>query len=145
MPSNYEIFWNHHSYAIVGYSVKKKFPLLTFRALKKKGRVVYPIDPSVDTVDNEKAYDNFDELPQKVEAIILELPKEQTKVWVEKVANYGIKDLWLHLGTDTPEAIQLAKQNNINVRKGTCAVMYLTPGITYHSIHKWINKALKKW
>jgi hypothetical protein len=28
---------------------------------------------------------------------------------------------------------------------GTCAVMYLTQGFTYHSIHKWLNKVLGKY
>ena len=32
-----------------------------------------------------------------------------------------------------------------NVYGGTCAVMYLTPGFTYHSIHRWIMKAVRKY
>jgi hypothetical protein len=32
-----------------------------------------------------------------------------------------------------------------NFYGGTCAVMYLTPGFTYHSIHRWIMKAVRKY
>ena len=46
-------------------------------------------------------------------------------------------------GRETPEALELAKENDINVRSGTCAVMYLKGG--YHTIHKWINQALGKY
>ena len=28
---------------------------------------------------------------------------------------------------------------------GTCAVMYVTPGFTYHSVHKWIMKLVNKY
>jgi hypothetical protein len=33
----------------------------------------------------------------------------------------------------------------LNARSGTCAVMYVTPAFTYHSIHKWIMKAVRKY
>ncbi len=47
------------------------------------------------------------------------------------------------MGRDTPEALALARKHGINVRSGTCAVMYLKGG--YHSVHRWINKALRKY
>ena len=46
---------------------------------------------------------------------------------------------------DTPEAVALAKEKGINLRTGTCAVMYLNPGLSYHSIHKLIMKATGKY
>ena len=44
-----------------------------------------------------------------------------------------------------PEALALARKKGLNVHSGTCAVMYVTPGFTYHSIHKWIMKLLGKY
>ena len=46
---------------------------------------------------------------------------------------------------DTPEAVELAREKGIKVHTGTCAVMYVTPGLTGHSIHKWINKLIGKY
>jgi hypothetical protein len=39
----------------------------------------------------------------------------------------------------------LAKERGLNVQTGTCAVMHLKPGVSYHSLHKWINQALGKY
>ena len=43
------------------------------------------------------------------------------------------------------EALDLARDNAMNARTGTCAVMYVTPEPSYHSIHKWIAKLVGKY
>ncbi len=144
-PSSYETFWEHNSFAVVGHEAKKNFPHLTYRGLKRLGKVVFPVDPSADAIDGEKAYADLEDLPQHVDAVVLEVPKEETRDWVEKAADAGIKDVWIHMQRETPEALALAQQRGLNARSGACAVMYLTPGFTYHSIHKWIMKLAGKY
>ncbi len=39
----------------------------------------------------------------------------------------------------------LKKLRKVVFPSGTCAVMYLTPDLTYHSIHKWIMKLTGKY
>jgi predicted CoA-binding protein len=146
MASDYENFWDHENYALVGHTGSaRKFPRMTYDGLKKSGKTVYAIDPGAEQIDGEATYPDFASLPGKVDCAILELPKEETTEWVEKVAKTGIKDLWIHMNTDTPEAVELAKEKGITVHTGTCAVMYVTPGITFHSIHKWIFQLLGKY
>lgn len=140
MSSNRETFWNNSSFALVGHSAKKNFPVLTYRGLKMSGKKVFPIDPEASEIEGDKAYPDFGSLPEKVDAVILELPKEETAEWVGKAAEAGLKDIWLHQKSDTPEALALAEKKGMNVRYGTCAVMYVTPGLTFHSIHKWVMK-----
>ena len=60
-------------------------------------------------------------------------------------AQAGLRDVWIHMAHDTPEAVTLAKESGINLRTGTCAVMYVTPGLTYHSLHKAIMKLAGKY
>ncbi len=145
MASKYEDFWEHNSFAVVGHSAKKNFPRLTYRGLKKRRKVVFPIDPSVEAIDGDRAYADLQALPDKVDALVLEVPKEETRDWVARAAEAGIKNVWIHLQRDTPEALALARESGINLRSGTCAVMYLTPGLTYHSIHRWIMKLIGKY
>jgi len=145
MPSHYERFWQYESYAVVGHSAKKTFPKLTYRGLKKLGKKVFPVDPSAKDIEGDEAHPDLESLPEAVEAVVLELPKEETADWVEKVADAGIKPLWIHMATDTPEALALAKEKGLQVRSGTCAVMYVTPGLTFHSIHRFINKLTGKY
>ena len=142
---DYESFWENRSYAVVGHAARKNFPRLTYRGLKKLGKVVYPVDPSSAEIEGDRAYGNLESLPQKVDAVVLEVPKEETRDWVEKAAQAGITEAWIHMNRETPEALELAKQKGMHVRSGTCAVMYLKPGPTYHSIHKWINKVAGKY
>ena len=145
MTSDYAGFWKHESFAVVGHSAKKKFPILTYRGLKSIGKTVLPVDPSAQEIDGDRAYPDFASLPRTAEAVVLEVPKEETRDWVAKVADAGIRDVWIHMNTETPEALALASERGLKARNGTCAVMYVKQGPSYHSIHKWIMKAAGKF
>lgn len=145
MASAHEQFWNHERFAVVGHTAAKNFPALTYAALKQQGKRVFPVDPSVDQVDGDPTWADLASLPEPVEAVVLEVPREETKDWVARAADAGIQDVWIHMNRDTPEALALAKERGLNAVSGTCAVMYLTPGFTFHSIHKWVNRLLGKY
>jgi len=145
MASNYETFWDNDSFAVVGDKARQSFPVLTYRGLKKLGKAVFPVDPSAEEIEGDRAYATLECLPAKVDAVVLEVPKEDTRDWVAKVAGAGIKDVWIHMGRETPEALDLARDHGMNARTGTCAVMYVKPELSYHSIHKWIVKLAGKY
>ena len=145
MPSDYENFWTKSSYAVVGHTAKKGFPKITYGELKKSGKKVFAVDPSVEAIGGDKAYPDLASLPEKVEAVIIEVPKEEARNWVARAADAGIENVWIHQRRDTPEALELAREKGLDVCHGTCAVMYVVPGFSYHSIHKWINKMLGKY
>ena len=145
MPSNYEKFFNGDKFAVVGNSEKMSFPVLTYRGLKNLSKTVFPVDPKANDIDGDRVYRDLSDLPGQVDRVILELPKKEMESWIVKVSEAGIKDAWIHMGCDTKEAVKLAEEKGINLRTGTCAVMYVTPGPTYHSIHKWIMKILNKY
>jgi len=145
MASNYESFWEHERFAVVGNKAKQNFPVLTYRGLKKLGKGVFPVDGSVDEIEGDHAYPTLESLPEKIDAVVLEVPKEDTRDWVAKAADAGVKDIWIHMGRETPEALALANDKGINARSGSCAVMYVKPEPSYHSIHKWIMKLAGKY
>lgn len=145
MLSNYETFFNGQKFAVVGNSEKMAFPVLTYRGLKKLSKTVYPVDPKADIIEGDRVYRDLTELPERVDGIILEMPKKETAAWVKKAAESGIMDIWIHMGSDTKEASMVAKEKGINLRTGTCAVMYVTPDPSFHSIHKWIMKIINKY
>ena len=145
MPTKYEEFWTNKSFAFVGHSAKRGFPKLSYRELKQQGKKVFAVDPSVDQIEGDKTYPDLASLPEKVDAAVLELPKQETEEWVGKAADAGIQNVWIHMTRETPEALALAKERGLNVLTGTCAVMYAKPEFSYHSLHKWINKLLGKY
>jgi predicted CoA-binding protein len=138
MPSDRETFWHADSYVVIGDSKQKPFPVLTYGALKARGSTVYAVDESAAQIEGDPVYRTLDELPGLVDAAVLEVAREDTAGWVERVADAGISNLWIHMGRDTPEALELARQRGLAVRHGTCAVMYLKGG--YHKIHKWVEQ-----
>jgi len=145
LEMGHQAFWENRTFAVVGNEAKKNFPRLTYRGLKKLGKVVFAVDPSQVEIEGDRAYADFASLPAKVDAVVLEVPKEETRDWVARVADAGIKDVWIHMQRETPEALALAKEKGLNVRSGTCAVMYLDQGLSYHSIHRWIMKLAGKY
>jgi predicted CoA-binding protein len=142
MPSNHEQFFQNQIYAVVGHTKAKGFPKLTLKALKNLGKTVFAVDPSVEEIEGEKAFKDLASLPQKVDGMVLEVPKDETEEWIASAAAAGIQDVWIHMQRDTPEAIELARKKGINVRTGTCAVMYVTPGFSMHAIHRGIRKLM---
>jgi len=113
MPSEHEKFWSHSSYAFVGHSAVKPFPKLSYGELKKQGKTVFAVDPSADRVAGDSAFRDLDSLPQKVEAVVLETPREETESWVRKAADAGAQSVWIHMGRETPEAVALARERGL--------------------------------
>ena len=79
----------------------------------------------------------------------LHYPKQPEKRRVMAIVYEGdkiVEKVKRYFGPTNPEeAKRLAKEKGINALSGTCAVMYLTPGFTYHSIHKWIMKLARRY
>jgi len=138
MPSDRETFWDANSYVVIGDSQQKPFPVLTYGALRKRGGTVYAVDKSGTPIGDDPVYRTLGDLPGPVDAAVLEVAREDTAGWVAQVADAGIRNLWIHMGRDTPEALELARQRGLAVRHGTCAVMYLEGG--FHTLHKWIEQ-----
>jgi predicted CoA-binding protein len=145
MASPRESFWDHDSFVVVGHTAKRNFPKMTYKGLKSSGKTVYAVDPSVDEVEGDKTYPDLASLPGAVKAAVLELPKDETAEWVGRAADAGIAAVWIHQQTDTPEALELARARGLEVCAGTCAVMYVTPGFSGHSPHRWIMKLIGKY
>jgi predicted CoA-binding protein len=112
--------------------------------LKQLGKEVIPVDLGGEEIDADKDVRKIEDLPASVEAAVLELPKEKTAEIISKVAAIGIRDVWIHQGTDTPEALNAAKTAGVRVVHGNCAVMYVNC-TSYHKIHRWIWRLLGKY
>lgn len=145
MASGHEEFWQGSSFAFVGDSAKKGFPLLSYRKSKQLGKKAFAVDPTRERIGGDPAYRDFEALPEKVESAVLEVPRDDTAQWVKRAADAGIKRVWIHQRRDTPEALALAQERGLQVLTGACAVMYLDRGPSYHAIHKLLAKLSKRF
>jgi hypothetical protein len=133
-------------YAVIGNgSSVRPFPKLTYGELKKSGKVVFPIDPSAEAIAGDRAYASLSALPEPVDAVVIEVPKTETLQWCKAAVDRGIKDIWLHANTDSPEVIEFTKEHGVRLRTGTCAVMYLHRGFSVHAVHRFINRMRGKY
>ena len=145
MPSKHEEFWQHGTYAVIGNSAVKPFPTLTYNALKEQpDKVVFAVDASCDQIEGDAAYSDLNELPKPVDAAVLEVPREETAAWIERLAAVGVNNVWIHMGRETPQALALAEEKGLQVCSGTCAVQYLTSGFP-HNIHRLLRKLSGRW
>lgn len=145
MTSPREDFWRASSFAFVGNSAKKGFPLLSYEKCKRLGKKAFAIDPSRDRIAGGPAFQDFAALPEKVEAAVLEVPREDTAEWVKKAADAGVEHVWIHMNRDTPAAVAVAKERGVQVLTGACAVMYVSHGPSIHAIHKLLAKLTKRY
>ena len=146
MPSFYETFWDNERYAVVGNTAHKPFPRITYANLKQRATTLFPVDPSIADIEGDTTYADLASLPEKVQAVVIEVPSEQTAEWVNKAADAGIEHVWIHQGADTPEALAIAEQRGLKLRHGSCAVMYVTEGFAQgHGIHRFLWKKLGKY
>jgi uncharacterized protein len=146
MQSDKELFFQLNSFAVIGHSGLKPFPRITYGNLRKLGKKVFPIDLSGEKiVEGDTAYPSIEALPEKVEGAIVEVPSQKTLEVVKAVAAAGIKEVWLHQKSDTPEVLEFCKNQGIHERHGGCAVMYTISGFTHHHIHKFIWRLVGKY
>ncbi len=145
MPSNRETFWENDSFAFVGHSSEKPFPKLSYGELKKQGKKVFAVDPSTNTILGDKAYPDLASLPEKVSAVVIEVPREETTEWVQRAAEAGIQHVWIHMLRETPEALAIGRDRGLNVRTGACAMEYVSHGLSYHSVHRQLSKVLGRF
>jgi len=145
MPSRHEEFWSSARYAVIGHSAEMPFPTLTYRALRRRaGTTVYPVDPSRDAVEGDRTWPDLTSLPGAVEAAVLEVPPEETRAWVERIADAGITRVWIHMGCETGAALALAAERGLEVCHGTCAVQYLQGGFP-HNLHRFLRTLVGRW
>jgi predicted CoA-binding protein len=110
--------------------------------LKKRGYIVYPINPYAECVENDHCYSNIRSLPEIVGGILIMLPPEKTMQVLPEIAEAGIKHVWLQQQTESPQTIQFCLDHNMNVVYGECIMMFAEPLTFPHRLHRWGKKVI---
>jgi len=134
-------FLGHRSLALVGFSRSgRKFSNSVFRELTQKGYQVFPINPSAEQVGDVKVFKSLKDLPERVKAAIVMVPKSATPGVVREAAEAGIDSLWIQQGAESAEALQVCEEKNLSVVSGRCILMFAEPAIWLHRIHRGVLK-----
>ena len=132
-------FLSQKKIAVVGVSRKKtKFGNAIYKELKQKGYQVYPINPNINKFEEDTCYPNLLSLPDKIDAVIINVPPVQTVKVVKEVKEAGIKKVWLQQGSQSDAAVKFCEENGIECVSNECILMFAQPSAFIHRAHKWV-------
>ncbi|MGE5427003.1 MAG: CoA-binding protein [Methylococcaceae bacterium] len=127
--------------AIAGASRdEKSFSAQVAKQLSKIGYNLWYINPQFEA---DEAVNNRVKsvamLPEDVNHLLVLTPKAQTELVLHQAIAKGIKDVWIQQQSETPQALQLAQQNQLNTVHHQCIFMFTEPeGI--HKFHRGIKR-----
>lgn len=140
-----EEFLSQKSFALIGVSRKKsKFGNIIYRELKQKGYKIYPVNRYIDVFDGDKCFPDLMSLPEKVNAVIINVPPAEALKVLSDAETAGIKNVWLQQGSESAEAVKFCEEKEINCISNECILMFAQPSAFIHRAHKWIWGVLGK-
>lgn len=101
-------------WAVVGVSTdRSKFGFKVYDRLKRAGYKVYAVNPHLSELDGDKVYPDLASLPETPDVVNCVVPPSVTSSLIPQCAEQGIQYIWMQPGADSPEALNLAKDNKI--------------------------------
>jgi len=117
----------------------KKFGRIAYEDLVKRGLHVYPVNPNLEEVSGTRCFHSVTELPEDTKSLIIMTRKDQTAAVVKEAITKGIPNIWIQQSSDTPEALALLKDKDINVIAKQCILMHYKPG-GMHKFHRNLKR-----
>jgi predicted CoA-binding protein len=111
-------------FAVVGASRdQNKYGHQVYRDLRAAGYTVYPVNPNSDEILGDKCYPSLESLPEKPQVVDLVVPPKVTNQIVKDCKKLGIEKLWMQPGSESENALNFCKENNIEVVHGVCVMV----------------------
>lgn len=115
-----------HTIAVVGVSQDpSKYGYELYEILTKNGHQVLPVNPKYSTIDGQPCYSSIETLPKVPDAVITAVPPSVSVRIVETCIKLEIPIFWMPPTTDSEEAIELCKKNNVVPIHGFCPAFVL--------------------
>ncbi len=113
------------TWAVVGASDNRaKFGNRIYRVLREHGYTVYPVNPTLATVEGDPAYPDIASLPDGVEVLDIVIPPQRVPPVLDQAKAAGITRIWLQPGAESPEVIARAAACGLDViAGGPCAMV----------------------
>lgn len=115
------------SYAIVGASNnKEKFGYKVALSLIELGFEIIPINPKESKILGFQAYPNLTSAMNDnniIDEVIFVVPPKITKEILNEVHKLGILKVWMQPGSESKEAIQFCRENEIDATFNTCIMV----------------------
>ncbi len=122
-----ESFLASPAFGVVGASADRhKFGNKVLRCYQQHELKAYPINPRESKIEEVPCIATITDLPPEVKSISMITPPQVTEKLVPLAIEKGIENIWMQPGAESPEAVLLCRQNNINViADGSCILVVL--------------------
>lgn len=117
-------FLNCREFAVVGASTNRtKFGNQVLRHYLRHGKTVYPIHPKEAEIEGCQCFPSLSAAPRTIEAISIITPPPVTEMIVREAIELGIRKLWMQPGAESPKAIAMAEDAEIDCIAGEACVL----------------------
>lgn len=141
-----DAFLSSPSFAVVGVSAdRKKFGNSVYRALRERGKQVFPVHRTLETVEGDQCYHSVRDLKGRVKAVVIVVPPAETEKVVQECVEAGVEMVWMQQGSESAKAVSAAVGNGMRVVAGECLLMFAEPVSSIHAFHRWFNKIIGKY
>lgn len=133
-------FLSQKKIAVVGVSDKRDTGCnLAYNKFKDNGYQVFPVNPRISEFEGVPCYPDLKSIPEIPEAVFILTNPNVTEEIVQQCVDLGVKHIWMHcmMGTKpglaasmtsvSQDAVQLARENGIQVIPGSCPNQFLKP------------------
>lgn len=118
-------FAGRRTWAVVGASNdREKYGNIVYRVLRERGYHVYPVHPTLETVEGDRAYPDVGSLPPGVEVLSIVIPPARVPPVLEAAVAAGITRVWLQPGAESAAVLEQAAALGLQiVAGGPCAMV----------------------
>ncbi len=110
--------------AVVGATDNSsKYGSIIYRDLKRKGYMVFPVNPNRSTVDGDRSYNHLQDLAQKPSIVNIVVPPDVTLEILDQCLESGLMNVWLQPGAESPQTLAFLQQHNFNYLANACIMV----------------------
>lgn len=107
--------------AVVGHSANPARPSYQIAAyLRQQGYTVYPVNPTVPSIDGHQSYPSLADLPEPVDIVDVFRRAEHLPALVQEATAIGARAVWGQVGVAHPRAAQIAEEAGIALVMDRC-------------------------
>lgn len=117
----YDMLANARVIAVVGHSDQPhRTSYQIAQYLRQVGYVVYPVNPTVASIDGERSYASLAEVPEPIDIVNVFRRSEHLTAVVEEAIAVGAKGVWAQLGVHDKAAAERAAAAGLTLVMDEC-------------------------
>jgi hypothetical protein len=124
MGPRIERFLQGKKIALVGASNKpEKWGYRILKALQAKGYQVFPIHPTIDSIEGTKVFRSLRDLPERPDGVNVVVPPSATEEVVRLCKELALPLVWMQPGAESDDAIEFCDKNAMECIHHKCILV----------------------